>query len=44
MHRYSRDLDDSSVDYGLALEVLGFEQLLGGWFALVMKNVDIANL
>ena len=39
--RYSRDLHIFCAEGGLAPELLGFEQLPGGWFALAMEKVDI---
>ena len=42
--KYSRDLRLFCADRGLAPKLLGFEQLPGGWFGLVMEKVDVIEL
>ena len=42
--RYSRDSHDFCADYGLAWNCLGSNGYSGGWFALAMAKVDIADL
>ncbi|KAF9648216.1 hypothetical protein BDM02DRAFT_3115685 [Thelephora ganbajun] len=41
--QYSRELHVFCAKRGLAPELLGFERLTGGWFALAMKKVDIVE-
>jgi hypothetical protein len=41
--RYSFDLHVFCTKRGLAPELLGFEQIPGGWFALAMKKIDIID-
>ena len=42
--QYSHELHTFCAERGLAPELLGFEQLPGGWFALAMEKVDTVDL
>lgn len=41
--RYSRELHEFCASRGLALRILGFEKLSGGWFVVAMEEIDTVD-